>query len=174
MRVFKEEQRFTQTWLIALVIVSLLVPLGIILGTYINNPDNYTTLELMAIIGIILLASGIIFIFKLSTRIDQVGIHYKFFPFQLKFKIINWHEIKSAHVRNYDAISEYGGWGIKGGSLWNKSKGTAINVSGDIGIQLELENGKKLLIGTQKKDEAEQVLKTYSQQGALIKQKSNV
>ena len=37
----------------------------------------------------------------------------------------------------------------------------AINVSGDIGIQLELKNGKKLLIGTQKEAEAKSVLQTY-------------
>lgn len=66
-----------------------------------------------------------------------------------------------AYVRTYDALSEYGGWGLKGGALWNNSKGKAINVSGNIGIQLELKNGKKLLIGTQKKKEAENVLLNY-------------
>ena len=58
-------------------------------------------------------------------------------------------------------LLEYGGWGLKGGLLWKKSKGIAINVSGNIGIQLELKNGKKLLIGTQKLQEAKQVLDTY-------------
>ncbi|WP_438963473.1 hypothetical protein [Winogradskyella sp.] len=169
MKVFKEEQRFTQIWLIILVVVSLLVPIGIILGTYVKNPNNYTTLELITIISIILLASSIIFLFKLSTRIDEVGIHYKFFPFHLKFKIIKWNEVKSAYVRTYDAISEYGGWGLKGGALWNKSNGKAINVSGDIGIQLELKNGKKLLFGTQKQEEAKQIITTY-----IMKYNSNV
>ncbi|MBL86550.1 MAG: hypothetical protein CMO82_07820 [Winogradskyella sp.] len=88
-------------------------------------------------------------------------MRYKFFPFQLKFKLLPWNEIKTANVRTYDAITEFGGWGLKGGALWNKSKGRAINVSGDIGIQLQLKNGKKLLIGTQKKEEAIRVLEAY-------------
>ncbi|APY09596.1 hypothetical protein BWZ20_04820 [Winogradskyella sp. J14-2] len=88
-------------------------------------------------------------------------MYYKFFPFQFKSKLIEWQEINKAYVRNYDAITEFGGWGLKGGALWNKSKGRAINVSGDIGIQLQLKNGKKLLIGTQKKEEAMRVLEAY-------------
>ena len=74
---------------------------------------------------------------------------------------MQWSEIDKAYVRQYDALGEYGGWGLKGGKLWKKEKGKAINVSGDIGIQLELKDGKKLLIGTQMKTEVESVLKTY-------------
>ena len=76
-------------------------------------------------------------------------------------KLIKWEEIKKVYVRNYDPISEYGGWGLKGGFFWNKEKGKCVNISGDIGLQIEFKNGKKLLIGTQKKEEATSVLKTY-------------
>lgn len=161
MKVFKEEQRFNQLWLIILMIISLLVPAGIIIGTYLKNPDSFSLLESLSIIGLITLASGFIFLFKLYTRIDQDGIHYKFFPFHWSFKLIKWNEIENVYVRDYDALSEYGGWGLKGGALWNKSKGKAINVSGNIGIQLILKNGKKLLIGTQKKEDAKRILETY-------------
>lgn len=161
MRIFKEEQRFNQLWLIILVVVSLLVPIGIIIGSYIKNPDSFSTLGVLSTIGIVLFASGIIFLFKLSSRIDESGIHYKFFPFHIKYKLIKWDEIDSAYLRTYDAINEYGGWGLKGGAFWNKSKGTAINVSGDVGIQLDLKNGKKLLIGTQKRKEVEATIRFY-------------
>ncbi|EAR12449.1 hypothetical protein PI23P_07485 [Polaribacter irgensii 23-P] len=76
-------------------------------------------------------------------------------------KHIQWQEIETAHVRNYNPIGEYSGWGIKGGLLWNKEKGKYVNISGAIGIQLVLKNGKKLLIGTQKKEEVNNVLKNY-------------
>jgi len=161
MRIFKEEQRFNQLWIIILLIVSMLVPLGIIVGTYLKKPDSFTTIEFLIIIGVIIIASGIIFLFKLTTRIDEYGIHYKFFPFHLKYRRIEWNEITDAYVRKYDALNEYGGWGLKGGALWKISKGIAINVSGDIGIQLELKNGKKLLIGTQKENDAKNILATY-------------
>ena len=161
MKIFKEEQRFNQPWIIVLILISILVPIGIIANTYIENPSSYSNSELISTIGFIVLAAGIIFLFKLDTRIDEKGIHYKFFPFHWSFKIIKWDDIDKAYVRTYDPLTEYGGWGIKGGILWNKSKGRAINVSGNIGIQLILKNGKKLLIGTQKENKAKNVLVTY-------------
>ena len=161
MKIFKEEQRFNQIWLILLILVSLLVPIGIIIKEYIKDPSSLTTTELITIIGIMIVASGIIFVFKLTTRIDEEGVHYKFFPFHWNFKVITWNEIKNIYVRKYYPLSEYGGWGLKSGAIWNNSKGKAINVSGDIGIQLVLKNGKKLLIGTQKQHEAENVIATY-------------
>ncbi|WP_178987794.1 hypothetical protein [Winogradskyella schleiferi] len=161
MRIFKEEQRFNQLWLIIVMALSVLVTIGIILGTYSNDPSSFSGLELILVIGVTILAAGLIFLFKLSTRIDEFGIHYKFFPFHRSFKVIKWNEIHNAFVRKYSAVSEYGGWGLRGSLLWNKSKRKAINVSGTIGIQLILKNGNKLLIGTQKQNEAESVLATY-------------
>ena len=160
MRIFKEEQRFTQTWLIVIIVISLIVPLAIIL----KEIDKLSTSEIIISIGTIILASGLIFLFKLTTRIDEKGIHYKFFPFHLKFKTVVWNDIENAYMRTYDAISEYGGWGIRGGALWYKAKSKAINISGNIGIQLELKDGKKLLIGTNKKEQAQDVLSTYKTQ----------
>jgi len=160
MRIFKEEQRFTQTWLIVIIVISLIVTLAIIL----KEIDKLSASEIIISIGTIILASGLIFLFKLSTRIDEKGIHYKFFPFHLKFKTVVWNDIENAYIRTYDAISEYGGWGIRGGALWYKAKGKAINISGNIGIQLELKDGKKLLIGTNKKEQAQDVLSTYKTQ----------
>ena len=157
MRVFNEEQRFTQTWLIVLLTVSMMVPLFLIMKEYING--NMRAVELVMVLAIMATAIFPIFFFRLITKIDEQGIHYRFFPFHRSVKTIAWNEIKSASVRTYDPISEYGGWGLKGGFF--SKKGKAINVKGDIGIQLVLTNSKKLLIGTQKKTEATQVLETY-------------
>ncbi|MGK0329715.1 MAG: hypothetical protein ACJAXF_003214, partial [Polaribacter sp.] len=63
--------------------------------------------------------------------------------------------------RTYLPISEFGGWGLRGGFFFNKGKEKAVNISGNIGIQLILKSGKKLLIGTQKESEAKSVLETY-------------
>jgi len=170
LKVFKEEQRFTQTWIIVLLISSTIVPLAIILNEYYTNKDAFTGWELALIIGITVLAPALIFIFKLYTRIDEGGLHYKYFPFHLNYKVIPWADISKAYVRHYDAISEYGGWGLKGGAFWRKSKGLAINVSGDIGIQLELKNGKKILIGTKLEEDARNVLYNYKEK--IVKEES--
>jgi hypothetical protein len=161
MKIFKEEQRFTQLWLMVLLSVSLLMPAGLIIQEYSKRNTKMTSNQFVFGLLAILASVLLIFIFKLTTRIDEKGIHYKFFPFHLKLKVINWNDISKAYVRTYDPIGEYGGWGLKGGLFWNKSKGKCINVSGDIGIQLELKNGKKLLVGTKKENEAKSVLETY-------------
>ena len=160
MKVFKEEQRFRQVWLMVLLGFSLLVPVGLIINEYIKDNTSMTTNEFLgSLIGIIA-SVLLIFIFKLSTRIDEKGIHYQFFPFHFSMKTLLWSEITKAEVRTYDPIGEYGGWGLR--YSFNKKKGNAVNVSGDIGIQLTLKSGKKLLIGTQKKEAVSRVLKTYN------------
>ncbi len=68
------------------------------------------------------------------------------FPF--KKEAIPFSEIAKCDARQYSPIKEYGGWGIRYGT-----KGMAYNVSGDRGVQLELTNGKRLLIGSQRSEE---------------------
>ena len=159
MKVFKEEQRFTQTWLIVLLAFSLIVPIVIIIKEIMTEDIIVSIKQNIVIIFALIISITPIFFFKLTTRIDEKGVYYKFFPFHFSLKLISWNEISKAYIRTYNPISDYGGWGLKGG--WSKSKGKALNVSGDIGLQLELKNGKKLLIGTQKKEEITRVLETY-------------
>ena len=77
----------------------------------------------------------------------------KLFPFHLAFKHYPWEMISKAEVRKYNPITEFGGWGYRWGF-----GGTAVNISGNMGLQLDLSNGKKLLIGTQGPDELRSVL----------------
>jgi len=161
MKIFKEEQRFTQTWLIVLLAFSIIVPIAITTKEYLAIDSKITTNQFVLTLIGISISVTFIFFFKLKTRIDEIGIQYQFSPFHLKMKLIKWEEITKAQVRSYDPISEYGGWGIKGGSFWNKEKGKCVNISRDIGIQVEFKNGKQLLIGTQKKEEATNVLMKY-------------
>ena len=161
MRIFKEEQRFTQTWLIVLLTISMITPIAIMINEYSKENSTMTINELLLTTILMVAVVTPIFFFKLKTRIDEVGIHFQFVPFHFSTKTIAWSELKSAKTRKYDAISEYGGWGLKGGFIWKKSNGVAYNVSGDIGIQLEYNNGNKVLIGTQKTQEVNSVLKNY-------------
>lgn len=85
----------------------------------------------------------------LETVLDDSGIHIRFFPV-LK-KTWSWSELSRAEIINYGFV---GGWGIR---LWT-SYGTVYNIRGDEGLAIELKNGKKRLIGTQKKEELKQIL----------------
>ena len=56
--------------------------------------------------------------------------------------------IRCATAVTYSPLWDYGGWGIRCGR-----KGIAYNVSGDRGVQLELERGRPILIGSQRAEE---------------------
>jgi len=49
----------------------------------------------------------------------------------------------------------------KAESFGKKINGTTFNISGNKGIQLLLNNGKKILIGTQLEEKAKEVLLRY-------------
>ena len=125
MRIFKEEQRFTQTWLLVLLAISVIAPLLIITKEYLAEDSTMSSNEFILTLVAISVSIGFIFFFKLSTRIDEKGIHYQFFPFHFSFKTISWDEISKAGIRTYSPISEFGGWGLRGGFFFNKGKNKA-------------------------------------------------
>ncbi|MFD1293611.1 hypothetical protein ACFQ5N_07165 [Lutibacter holmesii] len=168
MKVFTEQQKFTQPLVIIALSIALLVSLFltfkdwniIVTG---NLSDKFKTLSGLLIV---LLVIALFINLKLKTRIDERGIYYQFFPAHIAFKFIDWKDISSCTIRKYDPISEYGGWGIKINLFKNKE--TAFTTKGTIGLQLELTNGKKILIGTQKKEALQRTLESY--QHKLLKQ----
>ncbi|MDO5970538.1 hypothetical protein Q4Q35_12040 [Flavivirga aquimarina] len=163
MRIFKEEQRFTHTRLIILLCIFTMFSLLLITKFFLQE-NNMGLLEFISIISLILISVGLIFIFKLKTRIDKTGIHYQFFPFHFKMKTILWKNIKLAETKKYDALSEYGGWVLKGGLLlWKKKNRMAININmkENMGILVTLNNRKKILIGTQKRFDVDNIIAKY-------------
>ncbi len=87
--------------------------------------------------------------FQLKTKINEKGISYQLFPFHLKEKIFTWDEIAEANIRKYSPIWDYGGWGYR----YSFKNGKAFNISGNIGLQIILKNGDKILLGTNKTEE---------------------
>jgi hypothetical protein len=156
---FQEEQRFSQVWVWMILITSMVAVItpfayGIYSQTVLNksfgnNPTSTSTLIAILLICILIMASIMVFLgkSKLITKITDAGIIVKYPPFINKWRTIVPSEIEKWEIRSYNAIVEYGGYGVKS----SYKKGKALNVSGNIGLQLYLKNGKKLLIGTQKK-----------------------
>ncbi len=160
MKPFTETQRFTQWWLWLIIIgVAGLHLYGLYKQFYLGEPfgDNPTSNEDLVMLGLVPVLLIVLFLFlRLDTKVDAEGVHYRFFSFQINYKLKKWDEIEKAYVRQYKPIYEYGGWGIRG---WGKDK--ARNVSGNMGLQLELKNGDRLLIGTQKGEEMEKAVEEY-------------
>lgn len=91
--------------------------------------------------------------FELVTQIRADGIYVRFPPLQAFFKKFFWSDISEIYIRNYDALTEYFGWGIR-----FSDKGFGYIVPGNTGIQIIFKNGNKVLITTQKPEEVKEIL----------------
>ena len=98
-------------------------------------------------------------IMKLETKIDKIGVHVRFKPL-MKTRTFPWSAIEFAYCKTYSPLMDFGGWGYRIGIM---GQGHAYIVSGNVGLQLQLKNGKKRLIGTQQAKEIEDVLKLTTQ-----------
>jgi hypothetical protein len=156
--IFTEVQRFRQWWVWLLVVmVGAVAWYGFVQQIVLNKPfgNNPAPDPIMIMILVIfgLFFPVLFFSIKLVTEVRYDGLHVRYFPLQFHFHQISYGEIKNYEIRQYSALKEYGGYGIRMGK-----KGRAYNVSGNIGIQFEFHDGKRLLIGTQRPEEFAQAL----------------
>lgn len=97
----------------------------------------------------------LVFNSRLKTKVTNEALSVVFPPFFRKWKRIVPEEIQRFEIRTYRAKREYGGYGIKR----RRRYGQSYTISGNIGLQLYFKNGKKLLIGTQKKQALEYAMR---------------
>jgi hypothetical protein len=157
--VYHERQKFNQTWIyLLLIFVDLALFTGFIFQVYFHKSAGMRPMNNMDYVIAILVVNlviALLFFSVLQTVINEEGISFKFVPFHLKWKMYKWAEIQSVYVRPYQALSEYGGWGLKyGGDGWS------YTTSGNTGIQIVLKNGKKILLGTQNPVDSAAILKS--------------
>ena len=147
-RTFKEVQRFTQWWLWALLIGITLIPIyGVIQQVVFGQTfgDNPMSDAGLLIFLVLMLAFDYCFwMLRLITEIDATTIKINFFP--LAKRQIEWGEVKTYQIVDYGFV---GGWGIRLATKY----GTVYNTKGKTGLALELVDGKKYCIGTQKEEE---------------------
>jgi len=153
---YKEEQQFRQWWQVVLILGSIVTVIvfniyalymQIVKGIQVGNSPAPNIVMIGVIIAMII-AIWVFFSTKLEVRIDQDGIHCRFFPLIIKTQFISKEEIQRYEIRQYSPILDYGGWGVRRG--FGRKWGKAYNVSGNIGLQLYLKNGKRVLFGTQR------------------------
>lgn len=87
-----------------------------------------------------------------TIKINANGIHYRYWPF-VRNRTLSWQQINAVYLRKFDALGEYGGWGYRH-RLWFKFNDKAyIFNDGNLGLQIELANNKKILFSTSKLEE---------------------
>lgn len=161
---FTERQKFKQWWLwLILLGINGLFLFGVfkqVVGGQQFGDKPMSNAGLLIVTGFTIILTILFVNFRLDTTIKKDGIYVRFFPFHLKTKHYPWDSLTKSFVRQYSPLTEYGGWGLRLGLF---GKGTAFNVSGDKGLQLEFTNNKKLLIGTNKPDELTETLNKIGQ-----------
>lgn len=155
---FTEIQGFSQRWFWVGFTLSMLLLVGIFAYGMIeqlvfgrpwgDRPVSDLTLALVGS-AVLLFSGGMTWLFyslRLITEVRDDILYIYFYP--VYKKRIPYDDIAFCQARSYRPLLEYGGWGIKYGR-----SGWACNIAGNRGVQLVLNNGKHILIGSQRADE---------------------
>lgn len=158
MKEFKEEQRFNQIWLWAILIAPIVMVISQFAIAF-TDREEFKTEDIIALSSLIVVFTVLIIWFKrmvLETVISAEGIniHYKGLFTKKQFPKS---EILKAEIVTYDPLWHYGGWGLR----YSSKRGWCYNVAGDKGLKLTLSNGKTVMIGTQQPEEIDSVLKSF-------------
>jgi hypothetical protein len=160
---FKEQQRYTQFWLWAILLgVSGLLVAGFVYQVFLGvDMGNHTLSDIQ--LGLVVLAVGVglpffFYRMRLITKVLPGEVRVRFSPFHLKPVRIPLHLVRDYERLVYNPIGDYGGWGIR----WS-SKGKAYNMSGNEGVMLYFYNRKPVLIGSQRATELFEAIRQAKQ-----------
>jgi hypothetical protein len=154
---FSERQRWPILLYILLSAITLIFVFGFVKQFVFKEPfgtNRTSNIVLLSVSVLVLTITVFVTTMKLETIIKDDGIYVRMFPVHKNYKKYEWKDISKVWVREYKPVGEYGGWGFKG-----YGDDRALNMSGNKGIQLVFNDGKKLLIGTQKEEEISPLLK---------------
>jgi hypothetical protein len=154
---FEERQHFRQWWIWLIILLTAAIGWWgwvqqIVLGEpFGSNPGpDWLVWLLWLFIGLGLPA---LFLWaQLRVTVTDEDVIIRYVPFTSRR--IALREILGATAREYDAVREYGGWGVKG---WSRDK-RAYNVSGNEGVELFLRDGRTIMIGSRRAAELEQAI----------------
>jgi hypothetical protein len=148
----REVQRFRQwIFMIPIVAVAAIVWYEFVQQVILDHPQGEVpipnwlawVLTVLFGVGLPVLASMI----RLITEVHPGRLTVRVAPFRTT--TISTDAIMKAVVRQYSALKEYGGWGVRS-SRWN---GRAYNAYGDKGVQLIVDGKDLILIGSQRPEE---------------------
>lgn len=152
---FTEKQKFTQWWLWLILVGIGIIP---IIGLYeqiilkqLFGDNPMSDLGLITFSLFVFMIIALFSIIKLETQITEKEIRMLFFPFVEKK--IEWNEIEEIEIIKYGISSS--------GIRISPKYGTVYKIRGNYGLFIELRNGEKILIGTQKENELRETITTH-------------
>jgi len=160
MKLFREEQGLMKIVLFFIIGMFVLMIGAIVIVLVQMQQDGVEqSSAIWGVFGLSIIIMGftfaLIFKMRLITEIDHKTIEFRIKPFRTT--VLQWEEVQQAYVRRYKPVWEYGGWGIR----YSFRNGRAYNMSGNVGLQLLMNDGRKILIGTQKGEKLTQILEQH-------------
>jgi hypothetical protein len=154
---FREVQRIRQWWIWLLVYgIAIFAWYGFIQQMVLGQPfgsNPAPDLAMWLIWALFGLGFPLFFrSLKLVVEVLADSVHIRYVP--LASRKIPFQEIERFQPRTYSPIREYGGWGIR---WWGKNR-RAYNVSGDRGVELTLDGGRRVMMGSQRPEELAQAI----------------
>jgi hypothetical protein len=140
---FEEVQQFRKPWLMILLLVGMLVPIGILVYTLTIQEINVMelTLTLIAVLAFEIPIFVFFYYSKLESKLLPEGFTYRWWPLQKKFRMILPDEAMEIKIRE-SPTSTYG-------MHWRLGYGWVNNVGAKRGFQFKLKSGKNIFIGSE-------------------------
>lgn len=144
--IYKENQRFERQGLIAFIaIFTLALIIGFISQVFINPGENPIP-NYVAVLTICVMLSTLIYFLsiRMVTEINDKNIRYQYYPLHYRKQKIRLKDVASYSVVQSPEGAQYSGWSVRFGA-----NERAFTVSGRTGLEVTLQNGERVFIGTQ-------------------------
>jgi len=141
--VFREEQYFD--WRV----YALIALLGVLTGLALLRGRVWSLeFALGLVIGLAFLMLVVVFLLHMTTEVTPTGVRVWFGWAPTYRRIVSIGTVRSIEVVTYRPIADYGFWGIRSGRDGDR----ALIARGNRGVRLELTDGTRLLIGSQRSE----------------------
>ena len=146
-----QEKSSMKLWAFILIpILSVVVLLDVLIN---NSPKFTQDPEAQWTIIIPILVFLLLYFIQLEWKFTESDFRYRFFPFIIKERIIQYSDIQNMSVMKINPLFEFGGWGLRRGKL-----GKAYTTDGNLIIHIELKSGQKLNFTVKNNVEVERII----------------
>ncbi len=154
MKDFREEQRFAWPWIVAITIPAILIGIALYRQIWLGRPVGGEALSgslLWPAFAVAVVVAVWFSRLKLITEVQDGGLSIRFLYLWAERRI-TWNEIRWAQAVTYRPVKDFGGWGVRWGERAGV-RGIVYNARGNQGVRIELTNGERVLVGSQRAED---------------------
>ena len=129
MEKYQQKNNLFKSWFIW---ITYIPPFIILFAYFAKHPEELTLKSpgfWLVLLGT-LLPLALLLTMRFELSVNEAEIRYRYFPLQLKPRVLSWKHIKSARMVKFNPVRHYLGFGYRK----SKKYGRAFVVQGDIGL----------------------------------------